>query len=156
MAELSVERFGIKEGRQISWKCFALESTQWAPRHTRPTREESRVLVTPGPLLSHDPVMARAPGCHQLPVSAMPSSGEGVVHHLGREETGSCFCAASWGWLLKLGSGGAGLTQVGELLRLTSIESVMPPAISSSVVPFSSCPQSLPASESFPMSQLFA
>ena len=29
------------------------------------------------------------------------------------------------------------------------------PAISSSVVPFSSCPQSLPASESFPMGQLF-
>ena len=30
------------------------------------------------------------------------------------------------------------------------------PAISSSVVPFSSCPQFLPASGSFPMSQLFA
>ena len=30
------------------------------------------------------------------------------------------------------------------------------PAISSSVVPFPSCPQTLPASESFPMSQLFA
>ena len=30
------------------------------------------------------------------------------------------------------------------------------PAISSSVVPFSSCPQSLPESEYFPMSQLFA
>ena len=30
------------------------------------------------------------------------------------------------------------------------------PAIASSVVPFSSCPQSLPASESFPMSQFFA
>ena len=30
------------------------------------------------------------------------------------------------------------------------------PAISSSVVPFSCCPQSLPASESFPMSHLFA
>ena len=29
------------------------------------------------------------------------------------------------------------------------------PAISSSAVPFSSCPQSLPASVSFPMSQLF-
>ena len=29
------------------------------------------------------------------------------------------------------------------------------PAISSSVVPFSSCPQSLPASQSFPMSKLF-
>ena len=30
------------------------------------------------------------------------------------------------------------------------------PVISSSVIPFYSCPQSLPASESFPMSQLFA
>ena len=30
------------------------------------------------------------------------------------------------------------------------------PAISSSVVPFSFCPQSLPGSQSFPMSQLFA
>ena len=30
------------------------------------------------------------------------------------------------------------------------------PAISSSVIPFSSCPPSLPASEFFPMSQLFA
>ena len=30
------------------------------------------------------------------------------------------------------------------------------PAISSTVIPFSSCPQSLPASESFSMSQLFA
>ena len=30
------------------------------------------------------------------------------------------------------------------------------PAISSSVIPFCSCPQSLPASESFPMSQLFS
>ena len=27
MAGLSVERFGIKEGRQISWKCFAWEDT---------------------------------------------------------------------------------------------------------------------------------
>ena len=38
--------------------------------------------------------------------------------------------------------------------KLMCIKSVMP-AISSSVVPFSSCPQSLPASGSFPMSQLF-
>ena len=30
------------------------------------------------------------------------------------------------------------------------------PAISSSAIPFYSCPQSLPASESFPMSQLFS
>ena len=30
------------------------------------------------------------------------------------------------------------------------------PAVSSSVIPFSSCPQCLPASESFPVSQLFS
>ena len=36
-------------------------------------------------------------------------------------------------------------------------DAIQPPhPLSSSVVPFSSCPQSLPASESFPMSQLFA
>ena len=38
----------------------------------------------------------------------------------------------------------------------THVHRVSHPAISSSVVPFSSCPQSLPALESFPMSQLFA
>ena len=41
-----------------------------------------------------------------------------------------------------------------SLLKFLSIESVMP-SISSSVAPFSSFPQSSPASESFPMSQLF-
>ena len=41
-------------------------------------------------------------------------------------------------------------------LRLTSIESVMPSSHLILIVPFSSCPQSLPASESFPMSHLFS
>ena len=41
-----------------------------------------------------------------------------------------------------------------QLLEFTQTH--VHPAISSSVVPFSSCPQSLPASESFPVSQLFA
>ena len=44
------------------------------------------------------------------------------------------------------------ITNSRSSFRLTSIESVMPSPISSSVVPFSSCPQSLPASESLPMS----
>ena len=39
---------------------------------------------------------------------------------------------------------------------LRSLSQWFHPAISSSVVPFFSCPQSLPASKSFPMSQLFA
>ena len=42
-----------------------------------------------------------------------------------------------------------------NLLRFMSIESMMPSNISSSIVPFSSCPQSLPASGSFPVRQLF-
>ena len=43
-----------------------------------------------------------------------------------------------------------------SLPKLMPIESVMPSPISSSVVPFSSCPQSFPASGSFSMSQFFA
>ena len=46
--------------------------------------------------------------------------------------------------------------QLLESPKLKSIESVIHPAISSWVVLFSSCPQSLPASESLPVSQLFA
>ena len=42
-----------------------------------------------------------------------------------------------------------------SLLKLMSIKSVMPSNISSSVVPFSACLQSFPASGSFPMSQFF-
>ena len=42
-----------------------------------------------------------------------------------------------------------------SLLKLMSIEQWCHPTISSSVVPFSSCPQSFPASVSFQMSQLF-
>ena len=48
------------------------------------------------------------------------------------------------------------ITNSQSSLRLMSFSRWCHPAISSSVVPFSSCPQSLPASESFPVSQLFA
>ena len=48
------------------------------------------------------------------------------------------------------------ITNSQSSLKLTSSSRWCHPAISTSVVPFSSCPQSLPASESFPMSQLFA
>ena len=46
--------------------------------------------------------------------------------------------------------------QLPELLKLISSKLGCHPAISSSVVPFSSCRQSFPASGSFPLSQLFA
>ena len=47
------------------------------------------------------------------------------------------------------------ITNSQSSLKLTSIESVIPSSHLILLVPFSSCPQSLPASESFPMSQLF-
>ena len=47
------------------------------------------------------------------------------------------------------------ITNSRSLPKPVPIKLVMP-SISSSVTPFSSCPQSLPASGSFPMSQLFA
>ena len=43
-----------------------------------------------------------------------------------------------------------------SLLKFMTIELVMPPTTSSSVAPFSSCPQSFPSSGSFLMSWLFA
>ena len=46
------------------------------------------------------------------------------------------------------------ITNSRNLLKLMSIESVIP-SISSSGIPFSSCLQSFPATESFQMSQLF-
>ena len=48
------------------------------------------------------------------------------------------------------------ITNCQSLLKPMCIESVIHPTISSSVIPFSSCPQSFPVSGSFPMSQLFA
>ena len=47
------------------------------------------------------------------------------------------------------------ITNSQSSLRLMSIESVMPSSHLIPCHPFSSCPQSLPASESCPMSQLF-
>ena len=47
------------------------------------------------------------------------------------------------------------ITNSWSSLRLTSSSQWCHSAISSSVVPFSSCPQSIPTSGSFPMSQLF-
>ena len=48
------------------------------------------------------------------------------------------------------------ITNSQSLLKLMSIESWCHPTTSSSVIPFSSRPQSFPASESFQMSQFFA
>ena len=49
----------------------------------------------------------------------------------------------------------ASLSNSQNLLKLMTIESVMPSNYISSVIPLSSCPQSFPASASFPVSQFF-
>ena len=48
------------------------------------------------------------------------------------------------------------ITSSQSLPKLMSMESVIHPTISSSVIPFSSCPQSFPEMGSFQMSQFFA
>ena len=57
-------------------------------------------------------------------------------------------------WIAALQSS-LSITNSHSLLNLMSIESVMRSSHLILCCPFSSCPQSLPASESFPMSQLF-
>ena len=72
-----------------------------------------------------------------------------------------------WPYWLQHAKLSLSITNFWGLLKLISIELVTPsitswwwlegdPAISSSVLPFSSCPQSFPASGSFQMSQFFA
>ena len=71
------------------------------------------------------------------------------VQSLGRVQ----LFATSWTAVLQAS---LSVTNSWSLLKLMSIESVMPSAISSSVTPFSSCLQSFPTSVSFPMNQFFA
>ena len=52
--------------------------------------------------------------------------------------------------------GSPSFTNSQSLLRLMSIASMMPSNHFIHITPFSSCPQSFPVSESFPMSRLFA
>ena len=78
----------------------------------------------------------------QIPASLVQFSSAAVMpNSLQPHEHAACQASLS-------------ITNSRSSLTLMSIKSVMP-TISSSVVPFSSCPQSLPASGSFPMSQLF-
>ena len=62
-------------------------------------------------------------------------------------------CATPW---IAAHQASLSITNSQSSLRLTSIKSAMPSSHLILCRPLSSCPQSLPASESFPMSQLFA
>ena len=65
-------------------------------------------------------------------------------------------CPTIWDPWTAAGQASLSITNSQSLLKLISIESVLPSNISSSVIPFSSCLQSFPASGSFPMSQFLA
>ena len=67
----------------------------------------------------------------------------------------SCVRLLATPWIAA-GQASVSITNSQSLLKLGPSSRCWHPAISSSVIPFSSCPQSLPASGSFPMSQLFA
>ena len=68
----------------------------------------------------------------------------------------SCVRLFATPWITE-GQASLSITNSRSLLKHRSIESVMPSShLILFVVPFSSCPQSLPATGSFPMSQLFA
>ena len=78
------------------------------------------------------------------------------------ESHSCCFCSVAWScptlcdpWTAQCHAS-LSFTVSQSLLQLTFLRSRWDPTISSSVSLFSSCPQSFPASGSFPMSRLFA
>ena len=89
----------------------------------------------------------------ELSLTELGSSGgcrpDGLVITVGYTKCGTDCCGNTWQGHLMRESGKA------SQRKISSVAQSVMPSISSSVIPFSSCPQSLPASESFPMSQLF-
>ena len=73
---------------------------------------------------------------------------------IGSDQSLSCVRLFATPWIAAR-QASMSITKSRSSLRLMSIESVMPSSHFILCCPFSSCPQSLPASESFPMSQLF-
>ena len=78
-----------------------------------------------------------------------------ITHQIRSDQSLSCVQLFATPWIAAC-QASLSITNSRSSLRLTVSSQWCHPAISSSVVPFSSCPQSLPASEFFPMSQLFA
>ena len=88
------------------------------------------------------------PNCDNQNVSREFLGGFTSDHWLSRVQ----LCATPWGAARQASLSS---TNSWSLLKLMSIESVMPSNHLTSGIPFSSCLQSFPASGSFPMSQFF-
>ena len=94
----------------------------------------------------------------QTHVSCISCSGRRILYHWATSVQFSSVQTLSRVWLfatpwITAHQASLSITSSWSSLRHTSIESVMP---SSHLIPYSSCPESLPASESFQMGQLFA
>ena len=93
------------------------------------------------------------------PVCGQPLILEGKTY---RCETGHCFDCAKSGYVNLLPPAPSGKRHGDDKLMVKARTDFLdkgyydPLSRASSVIPFSSCPQPLPASETFPMSQLFA
>ena len=95
--------------------------------------------------------------CHSWLANYISVTSRQVLHLndlLRSDQSLSCVWLFSTPWIAAC-QASLSITNSRSLLRLTSIKSVMPSSHLILWFPFSSCPQSLPASESFPMSQLF-
>ena len=116
----------------------------------------------------NSPGMNTGIGCHDLLQGIFPTKGSSlcfprcrwILYHLSHQKSQIMHCfssvqSLSHVWLFVTPCTAA-VQASPSLLNLMSIEPVMPPTISSSVVPFSSCLQSFQASGSFPMSEFFA
>ena len=99
--------------------------------------------------------------CLENPMNSMKSKKDRIVkHELPRSVQFSSVQSLSRVWLFVAPRTAARQASLSITISRSCSDSCplsqwCHPAISSSIVPFSSCPQSLPASKSSPMSQLF-
>ena len=89
-----------------------------------------------------------------VPLSSNSHNGNGHVLNISSVQSLSCVWLFATPWTAAC-QASLSIANAQSLLKLMSIESVMPSTISSSVVPCSSCLQSFPAPWSFPVSQFF-
>ena len=85
-----------------------------------------------------------------------PDNHDGVITHLSSVQFSCSVVSDSATPSIAAHEASLSVTNSQSSLRLTSIELVMSSSHLILCRPLFSCPQSLPASESFPMSQLFA
>ena len=135
----------------VQFSCSIVSNSLWPHGllHTRPpcTSSTPRVYSNSCPLSWwHHPIISSS----VVPFSSCPQS----LAASGSFPMSQCFTWSGWSIGVQLQHLSFIISQ--SLLKFTSFESVMPSHHLILCDPFSSCPQSFPASGSFQMSQFFA